>query len=125
MLMSKQVNPVAGSRVGYLDVTRVDLFSNNSRFVFGVAGIGANCGIFSFCRYAAAVTEEPPNRDRLKARAVKQALSNIGLVFGIARCGHPTCARAYANSLPEHDAKEMKLCTVCTNGFKKRFSLEQ
>jgi len=35
------------------------------------------------------------------------------LMFGLPRRTDPTCARAYANSLAEHDAKKVKLCPQC------------
>jgi len=110
-----------GSGMGYLGVTRMDLYSNESRYVFGLAAQGANCGIFSYRRYTSAVAEDPPNRERLRARSLKQALSTVGLLFGLPRCTDPTCARAYVNSLAEHDAKQGKLCPQCQQGFAKRF----
>jgi predicted Zn-dependent protease len=52
---------------------------------------------------------------------LKQALSSTGLLFGLQRCINPTCARAYANGLTEHDAKQPKLCAACDEAFAKRF----
>ena len=113
--------PQPGSGRGYLGVTTMDLYANESRYVFGMAGIGANCGVFSYRRYTGAVSDEPPDRERLKRRALKQALSSTGLMFGLPRCTDPTCARAYANSLAEHDAKQVKLCPQCQQAFAKYF----
>lgn len=110
-----------GSERGYLAVTPVDLYANDSRYLFGLAAIGANCGVFSYHRFTSAIVADPPNRDRLKERALKQALSSVGLMFGLPRCTDPTCARAYPNSLNEFDAKQLKLCLQCQEGFAKRF----
>ena len=109
----------AGSNRGYLGVTTMDLYANQSRFLFGLAG--GNCGIISYRRYTAALLGEPPNRDRLRERAVKQALSSVGNLFGLQRCTDPTCARAYVNDLAEHDSKQAKLCPQCQSAFAKRF----
>lgn len=120
--MNKAFSPKPGSGVGYLAVTKMDLFASDSRYVFGLAGIGSNCGIFSYHRFTAAVLDTPPNRERLKQRVLKQALSSTGLLFGLKRCTDPTCARAYVNDLAEHDAKRLILCAECLQGFAKRFT---
>ncbi len=119
--MRRTFAPQPGSGRGYLGVTTMDLYANESRYVFGMAGIGANCGVFSYRRYIGGVSDEPPDRERLKRRALKQALSSTGLMFGLPRCTDPTCARAYANSLAEHDAKQVKLCPQCQQAFAKYF----
>lgn len=115
------VAPRPGSQRGYLGITKLDLYENESRFVFGSAAIGANCGVLSYRRYESSLVDEPPDRTRLKQRTLKQALSTTGLLFGLPRCTDPTCARAYANSLPEHDAKQLTLCSACQEGFAQRF----
>lgn len=124
-LIAKQLGEAkaarAGSGVGYLGITELDIYSDKSRYVFGVGIIGANKGVISVRRYLAEVNQEPPNKERLKNRSLKQALSTIGLLYGLPRCTNPTCTRAYVNSLQEHDAKELKLCAECDKGFKQRF----
>ena len=120
--LGKGLNTRPGSGMGYLGVTKLDIFANESRYVFGLAALRGNTGIISYQRYTAGLLDEPPNRDRLKERSLKQALSSIGLMYGLPRCTDPTCARAYANSLAEHDAKQLKLCTECQQAFAKRFA---
>ena len=112
---------VGGSVRGVLGVTKLDLYANQNRYVFGMAGNGMNCGLISYWRYRSALVEEPPNRDRLRERTLKQALSSTGLLFGLQRCTEPTCARAYANDLAEHDSKQPSLCVTCKEAFAKRF----
>jgi archaemetzincin len=121
MRVGKAFGAEPGSPRAYLAVTMGDLYSNESRYVFGVAANGANCGVFSYRRFTSALVEDPPNRNRLKERALKQALSSVGLLFGLPRCTDPTCARAYPNSLAEFDSKQLKLCSQCKEGFVKRF----
>lgn len=120
--MKPALAPVGGSPRGYLGVTKLDLYANQNRFVFGMAENGMNCGVLSYWRYTSSLAEEPPNRDRLRERTLKQALSSTGLLFGLPRCTEPTCARAYANGLTEHDSKQAKLCSVCVEAFAKRFA---
>jgi len=119
--MERTFAPQPGSGRGFLGVTPMDLYANESRYVFGMAGMGRNCGVISYRRYVGAASDEPPNRERLKQRALKQALSSTGLMFGLPRCTDPTCARAYVNSLAEHDAKQVMLCPQCKQAFTKYF----
>lgn len=104
-----------------LAITRLDLFSNQSRYVFGISRVGENRAIMSYRRYTGAAFDTTPNRQKLKERTLKQAVSSIGMALGQPRCADPTCARAYANSLDEHDAKEVKLCRVCRGKMDARF----
>jgi predicted Zn-dependent protease len=112
---------VGGSPKGFLAITKLDLYANQNRYVFGLAENGANCGIISYWRYRSALVEDPPNRDRLRERTLKQALSSVGFIYGVQRCTEPTCARAYANDLTEHDAKQPRLCNQCNDAFNRRF----
>ena len=121
-LMKKPLNVQAGGQKAFLGVTVLDLFSNESRYVFGVSADGANCGVISYRRFTSALADEPPNRERLRERTLKQALSSTGLMLGLSRCINPTCARAYANGLVEHDSKQPALCSQCVEAFAKRFS---
>jgi predicted Zn-dependent protease len=119
--MKQSFLPVRGSSRGILGITKLDLYSTQSRYVFGLAENGGNRGIVSYWRYRSDLADDPPNRERLRERTLKQALSSSGLLFGLPRCTDPTCARAYANDLTEHDSKEPRLCSACKEAFAKRF----
>ena len=85
--LGKGLNARPGSGVGYLGVTELDIYANESRYVFGLAAVGGNAGIISYRRYTSYLLDEPPNRDRLKERLLKQALSTIGLISEHRSCG--------------------------------------
>jgi predicted Zn-dependent protease len=118
-LLSKAVKPFRRKKVGYLGVTPLDIYSKDYNFLFGWAG--RSVGIMSYHRFKADFNAETPNKERLAKRTLKQCLSSAGWIFGIQRCTIPTCARAYPHSLTEHDAKDVQLCTACSDGFKKVF----
>lgn len=96
---------------GYLGVTEADIFSEETNFVFGT--VERPYGVMSYHRFLARTNDEPPNRPRLRARFVKQALSSAFFILGIPRCTSPMCARAYPHSLTEHDQKGTELCLWC------------
>jgi predicted Zn-dependent protease len=119
-LLFKAVKPFSRKEVGYLGVTSLDIYAKDYNFLFGWTP--PFCGIMSYHRFTAAFNDEIPNRERLAKRTLMQGLSSAGHIFGLRRCTTPTCARAYPNSLAEHDAKDAKLCPPCGNGFKKVFN---
>lgn len=111
--------PAAGAQRRFLVLTDVDLFQAGANFVFAVASNEQATGLMSVLRFTAAFNDEPPQRERLNARLLKQALSSTGFALGVARCTDPLCARSYPSSLAEHDAKSARLCAACRAGFER------
>jgi len=111
----------AGTRAGpkkwVLGVTPHDLFGGTSNFLFGAASTGSFLGVISTHRFRAVFNDEPPKRERFNERLLKQSLSTIGFMIGVPRCTTPECARAYPQSLTEHDQKPSTLCPSCRADF--------
>ena len=108
----------------FLAVTDLDLYAPGSNYLYGVALTGGPVGLISNYRFSAAFTKESPDRRRLQARLVKQALSSYGFMLGVPRCANPECARAYPNDLAEHDAKSDQLCPECRAGFERALGMK-
>jgi predicted Zn-dependent protease len=113
------VAPYRRKNVAYLGITPVDMYANDYNFLFGWANTSG--GIMSYCRFTADFNDDIPNQNRLIKRTLMQSLASVGHIYGIKRCTDPTCARAYPNSLSEHDAKKGTLCSECKNAFKTLF----
>jgi len=105
---------------GYLGITSEDLTVGDYNYVFGWAGRGA--GVMSYYRFTAEPYEVAIDRQKLVDRAVKQAVSSSFWILGIPRCSSPDCARAYPQSLREHDRKPKKLCSWCRESLEKVIS---
>jgi len=73
--------------------------------------------IVSCARFTAAFNDEPPDAARLAERTLKQALSSIGMCLKVERPIDPTCPRSYPSSIMQHDAKSLRLCENCREGF--------
>lgn len=104
-------NPKKMIRV-YLGVTEQDIFSEDSRFLFGTSQ--DRFGLMSYKRFTAKYNGEFENRVRLIDRMIKQAMSTVNFSLGIERCHNPYCVRAYPHNLQEHDAKSVELCDLCS-----------
>jgi predicted Zn-dependent protease len=113
------VAPCRRKNVAYLGITSVDIYTDDYNFLFGAANTSG--GIMSYCRFTADFNNDIPNQNRLIKRTLMQSLASVGHIYGIKRCTDPTCARAYPNSLSEHDAKKGTLCSECKNAFKTLF----
>lgn len=111
------VRPFRRQNIAYLGITPVDIYTADYNFLFGWAYNSG--GIISYRRFSAVFNDETPSQDRLIKRTLMQCLSSLGFVHGIEKCSDPTCAKAYPNSLTEHDAKTGALCSECKNAFKK------
>lgn len=101
----------------WLALTDADIYLDNNNFNFGVGAIGAPMAIVSCARFTAAFNDEPPDAARLAERTLKQALSSIGMCLKVERPIDPTCPRSYPSSIRQHDAKSLRLCENCREGF--------
>ncbi|MFC1453885.1 hypothetical protein ACFLQL_01760 [Verrucomicrobiota bacterium] len=113
------VRPYRRKNVAYLAITPVDIYARDYNFLFGSANTAG--GVMSYRRFTADYNDDIPNQDRLIKRTLMQCLASVGHIYDIDRCTNPTCARAYPNSLSEHDAKKETLCSQCKDGFKTKF----
>lgn len=102
--------------IGFLGIINEDIYSDDTNFVFGSAGL--KYGIMSYIRF---FDEDTTNTIGIK-RTLMQAFSSVGHIIGIPRCTSPTCARAYPNSLEEHDRKEDKLCNECLKNLEIQYN---
>ena len=117
--VARRVQGCGRSGVFFLGVTEADLYTGDNNFLFGTALNGGPAAIVSARRFYAGANDEPPRRERLCARLLKQSLSSLGFMLSVPRCTSPDCARAYPNSLVEHDAKTDRLCAACKAGFER------
>ena len=95
--------------IGVLAITSKDIYSgqDNNNFLFGL--YDRHIAIMSLNRF---ITPETKNSVIIN-RAVMQGLASAGHLIGIPRCSIKGCARAYAHSLAEQDAKQPHLCFEC------------
>ena len=95
--------------IGVLAVTSKDIYSgtDDNNFLFGL--YDRHIAVMSLNRF---ITPETKNSVIIN-RAVMQGLASAGHLIGIPRCSITGCARAYAHSLAEQDAKQPHLCFEC------------
>ena len=93
-----------------LGVTDVDLFIPILTFVFGEAHLGGRAAVVSTARL-----EEPgfPDERVVLERLAKEAVHEVGHVFGLLHCDTPGCVMGRSSSVRDVDKKRGDLCSSC------------
>lgn len=96
-----------------LGVTGVDLTAPGLNFVFGLADPRGRAAIISLARLYPEFYGQPRDPGRFKARAVTEAVHELGHLMGLDHCPNPACVMAFSNSLADTDRKGPGFCRAC------------
>jgi len=102
-----------GSHVAILGVTGADLFAPRLNFVFGMAEEAAATAVISFHRLIPEFYREAPDPDLFKERAAKEAIHEMGHVFGLSHCTSPGCIMRFSSTIADTDDKGPDFCGRC------------
>jgi archaemetzincin len=92
-----------------LGVTNRDLYIEGLNFVFGLADSPGKAAVISLSRLSAGT-----NESAFHARAVKEAVHELGHTRGLGHCADPQCVMAFSNSLTDTDKKGKEFCSRCS-----------
>jgi archaemetzincin len=96
-----------------LAVTDRDLFVPVLTFVYGQAQLHGRVAVFSLARLRQEFYGFPPNREVFVERAAKEALHEIGHLFGLVHCIDRSCAMSLATNIRQIDTKQAAFCAPC------------
>jgi archaemetzincin len=103
-----------------LGVTGVDLSVPGLNFVFGLADPRNHCAVISLARLYPEFYGQPRNPRLFKERAIKEAVHEIGHLFGLDHCPDPACIMFFSNSLADTDRKGPGFCASCRELLRKK-----
>ena len=92
------------------EVSDVDLYVPGLNFVFGEADILKGIAIISLARLREEFYGLPSNEDLFKERALKEAVHELGHLYGLRHCTDPDCVMNFSNTLYDTDRKSCKFC---------------
>lgn len=93
-----------------LGVADVDLYSNGYEFIFGEAEIATGIGTLSLFRLRSEWYGRPPDRKLLVERALKEAVHELGHLYGLGHCTDARCVMRACIGPSLVDAKSKTFC---------------
>ncbi len=97
-----------------LGVIDKDLYVPQLNFVFGEAELNGEAAIISLTRLSQEFYGLLGNENIFYQRAIKEAVHEIGHVFGLHHCSNPKCVMFFSNSLSDTDIKRKRFCKNCS-----------
>ena len=114
VIVKKMSLQIESFSVDYLlGVTDVDLYVPDMNFVIGLTDICGRVGLISLNRLKTSVFDDAHGYSLYVDRAVKEAVHEIGHVFGIPHCRYPKCVMYSANHVYDTDRKRGEFCPSC------------
>lgn len=99
-----------------LGVIDVDLYVPGLNFVFGEADPVNGIAIISITRLKQEFYGEGRDHNLFLRRVVKEAVHEIGHLYGLSHCPDSSCVMYFSNSIKDTDEKGAEFCEVCRRG---------
>ncbi len=102
-----------GSSVCALAVADLDLYVSRLNFVFGLADRAGRRAIIALPRLRQTYYGLSDDMDLFQRRVLKEAVHELGHVFGLPHCNDRRCVMTFSNSLADTDFKGHDFCSGC------------
>ena len=96
-----------------LAIADMDLYVSGLNFVFGLAQREGRKAIIALARLRQTYYRLPEDAALFRQRVLKEAVHELGHVFGLQHCENRRCVMSFSNSLVDTDFKSDDFCTRC------------
>lgn len=96
-----------------LGVVDADLFVPELNFIFGEAVCPGKAALISLWRLKPEFYGDAPNMELFSARALKEAIHELGHTLGLRHCSRSSCVMHFSNSISDTDIKQSLFCDQC------------
>ncbi len=99
---------------GYvLGVADLDLYAPGLNFIFGLADYRAKRAVIALPRLRQSFYGGQDKRELFLSRVAKEAVHELGHLYGLDHCQDRSCVMAFSNSLADTDYKKKEFCPRC------------
>jgi archaemetzincin len=104
-----------------LGVADLDLYAPGLNFIFGLADYKAQRAVIALPRLHQSFYGGRDKRMQFLARAAKEAVHEVGHLFGLNHCQDQHCVMSFSNCLADTDYKDQTFCHSCRSKLQKVF----
>lgn len=90
-----------------------DIYADGLNYVFGQAILNGSCALISLSRLRAGAENAIDFRSLFLSRVEKEAVHELGHVFGLRHCPDSTCVMYLSGNIDDTDKKGSKFCPRC------------
>ena len=120
MLLTRLKHLKRGAEDKMLGVVDVDLYSTGFDYIYGEADVAAGIGTLSLQRLRPEFFGEPHDQALFEERAVKEAVHELGHLFGLVHCRDKKCVMRFCPNPEDVDEKSRDICTRCQSKMTTR-----